>query len=55
MKSEQLAAGAPFPANPVACLGGGKVAPAAGSGWRLLVNHRGQQCPLCNPCLGTLV
>ena len=51
---QKLAAGADFPAISVPRLGGGKISPATGEGWRLLVVYRGKHCPLCKPYLGTL-
>ncbi len=54
MNATKLAAGAPFPAIATPRLGGGEVAPAAATGWRLLVVYRGKHCPLCKPYLTTL-
>ena len=47
----KLAAGAAFPPIAVPRLGGGEVAPAALTGWRLVVVYRGRHCPLCKPYL----
>jgi peroxiredoxin len=50
----KLAAGAAFPAIAVQRLGGGEIALATMTGWRLLVVYRGKHCPLCKRYLGTL-
>jgi len=47
-------AGSNFPPVAVPRLGGGEIAPATMSGWRLVIVYRGRHCPLCKPYLGTL-
>ncbi len=54
MSAMKLAAGAAFPALAWTAVDGGRVAPAEGTGWRLLVVYRGKHCPLCTRYLGTL-
>ena len=50
----KMAAGATFPKLSWPAVGGGRVEPAAGDGWRLLIVYRGQHCPVCKTYLGTL-
>lgn len=50
----KLAAGAAFPTLSWTAVGGGAVAPAAQSGWRMLVVYRGKHCPLCKKYLKAL-
>ena len=50
----KMAAGATFPNLSWPAVGGGRVEPAAGDGWRLLIVYRGQHCPVCKTYLGTL-
>lgn len=52
--TKMMTAGAPFPDLSWPSVDGGEVAPAAGSGWRLLVVYRGAHCPLCKGYLKTL-
>ena len=52
--SAKLAAGATFPKLSWPAVGGGRVEPAAGDGWRLLIVYRGRHCPVCKSYLGTL-
>lgn len=46
MTSNKMTAGMPFPDISWAALDGGRVAPAQGSGWRMLVIYRGKHCCL---------
>lgn len=50
----KMSAGARFPAMAWNAVSGGRVAPAEGTGWRLLVVYRGKHCPLCKEYLATL-
>lgn len=52
--SPKLTAGAAFPSVTVSALGGGLLAPAAQSGWRMIVIYRGKHCPLCKRYLKIL-
>jgi len=52
--STKLAAGSPFPAITLPCVGGGTLAPATQEGWRMLVVYRGKHCPMCKSYLDTL-
>ena len=54
MSPSRLTAGSPFPALDWPAVGGGRVNPAKGDGWRLLVVYRGKHCPLCKKYLSTL-
>ena len=54
MEATKMAAGARFPDLSWPAVSGGRVAPAEGDGWRLLVVYRGKHCPLCRKYLGTL-
>ena len=50
----KIAAGAVFPSMSVPRCDVGEIAPAAASGWRMLVVYRGKHCPLCKTYLKTL-
>lgn len=54
MQQIKPAAGAVFPTMSWPAVGGGRVAPAAQSGWRVLIVYRGKHCPLCKGYLNTL-
>lgn len=54
MDSKKMSAGAKFPALSWDAVTGECVAPADGSGWRVLIVYRGQHCPLCKRYLSTL-
>lgn len=54
MSSNKMTAGEKFPALIWKSVSGNQVAPAAGSGWRLLVVYRGRHCPLCKNYLNLL-
>ncbi len=54
MDQKKMAAGTKFPAINWAAIGGARVDPAAGSGWRILIVYRGKHCPLCKTYLNTL-
>jgi peroxiredoxin len=49
-----MAAGAAFPQVSWPTVGGGRLDPASGTGWRVLVIYRGKHCPLCKGYLNTL-
>lgn len=53
-RSTKLAAGALFPALALPLVGGGTLAFATHTGWRMLIVYRGRHCPLCKKYLGTL-
>lgn len=50
----RLAAGSAFPDMGFTRVGGGRVTPSEGGGWRMLVVYRGKHCPLCKQYLDTL-
>ena len=52
--NEKLPAGTTFPDLSVGRVGGGTIAPAAGSGWRVVIVYRGRHCPLCKKYLNGL-
>ncbi|MDQ3269865.1 MAG: AhpC/TSA family protein [Pseudomonadota bacterium] len=52
--SEKLSAGSTFPDLSFPRVGGGRVSPSQGSGWRMLVVYRGRHCPLCRKYLAAL-
>lgn len=54
MSSNKMAAGARFPALGWSAVGGARVEPAQGAGWRVLIVYRGAHCPLCKTYLNTL-
>ena len=54
MTTLKMTAGAAFPDLSWATVDGGAVAPARGTGWRVLIVYRGQHCPLCKGYLKTL-
>jgi hypothetical protein len=54
MSPSRLTAGSPFPSLDWPAVGGGRVNPAKGDGWRLLVVYRGRHCTLCKKYLATL-
>lgn len=54
MDSKKMTAGAKFPSLRWSAVNGGTVAPAEGSGWRVLIVYRGKHCPLCKGYLDTL-
>ena len=54
MNNLKMSAGAAFPPMGWDAVGGGRVEPAQGSGWRLLVVYRGKHCPICKTYLDTL-
>jgi peroxiredoxin len=54
MTTSLFTAGTPFPSLDWPAVGGGRVKPATGEGWRLLVIYRGKHCPLCKMYLATL-
>lgn len=54
MNNLKMTAGAAFPPMGWDAVGGGRVEPAQGSGWRLLVVYRGKHCPICKTYLDTL-
>jgi peroxiredoxin len=54
MPSEKMDAGAPFPDFTWPLVDGGRLEPALGTGWRLLVVYRGRHCPICKSYLSTL-
>lgn len=54
MTPSRMTAGSSFPAMEWPAVGGGRVDPAKGDGWQLLVIYRGKHCPLCKKYLATL-
>lgn len=54
MTPSRFTAGSRFPALDWPAVGGDRVNPVAGDGWRLLVIYRGRHCPLCKKYLATL-
>lgn len=52
--NQKLSAGSRFPDMSFPRVGGGRVDPSQGSGWRMLVVYRGRHCPLCRKYLGEL-
>ena len=54
MENKKMSAGARFPSLSWDGVGGTRVNPMAGSGWRMLVVYRGKHCPLCKAYLDQL-
>jgi len=54
MNSSKMAAGEKFPTLVWKSVAGDPIAPATGSGWRMLVVYRGRHCPLCKTYLNQL-
>ncbi len=54
MQSPKFTAGDTFPDLTWPTAGGGKISPAQGSGWRMMIVYRGKHCPLCKKYLATL-
>jgi len=54
MNNLKMSAGAAFPPMGWDAVEGGRVEPAQGSGWRMLVVYRGKHCPICKTYLDTL-
>lgn len=52
--SEKVTPGKAFPDLSWPKVGGGRVAPVADKGWRLLIVYRGKHCPICRHYLKTL-
>ncbi|GAC1417099.1 MAG: hypothetical protein NVSMB6_19290 [Burkholderiaceae bacterium] len=49
-----MIAGARFPSISWDGIGGARIDPAVGTGWRMLVVYRGNHCPLCTVYLDQL-
>lgn len=54
MNMKRMAAGQDFPALAWSAVGGDRVSPADGVGWRALIVYRGRHCPLCKTYLNSL-
>ncbi|MDQ3206735.1 MAG: AhpC/TSA family protein [Pseudomonadota bacterium] len=52
--ASRLHPGEAFPDLSFQRVGGGRVSPSDGDGWRMLVVYRGKHCPMCTRYLATL-